>query len=287
MPCRSASASLPVAIWNSSLRRDQRGHRGRRRAVHPDLAVPVQRHEPPRGVDDRVHHGQVEPVALGDRTPVVDAGAAQRIGADADAGRPDRVEVHHVGQVVDVGAQEVVRAARRPGPGRSGTRRTPLSPARSSSLARSAIQPVASVSAGPPFGGLYLKPPSRGGLCDGVTTMPSARPASVVPAVVRRGSRGRPPAWGCTGRRRRPAPVTPLAASTSSAVAQAGSDRPWVSRPTNSGPSKPCAARYSQMAWVVARMCASLNAASRLEPAVPGRAERDLLATSAGSGSSV
>src|SRR5450759_5121997 len=34
---------------------------------------------------------------------------------------------------------------------------------------------VASVSAGPPFGGLYLKPPSRGGLCDGVTTMPSAR----------------------------------------------------------------------------------------------------------------
>ncbi len=31
------------------------------------------------------------------------------------------------------------------------------------------------VSAGPPLGGLYLKPPSRGGLCDGVTTIPSAR----------------------------------------------------------------------------------------------------------------
>ncbi len=47
-----------------------------------------------------------------------------------------------------------------------------------SAFARSAIQPVASVSAGPPFGGLYLNPPSRGGLWDGVTTMPSARPGS-------------------------------------------------------------------------------------------------------------
>ena len=44
----------------------------------------------------------------------------------------------------------------------------------SSSFARLAIAEVASVSAGPPCGGLYLKPPSRGGLCDGVTTMPSA-----------------------------------------------------------------------------------------------------------------
>ncbi len=43
-------------------------------------------------------------------------------------------------------------------------------------LARSAMTLVASVSAGPPCGGLYLKPPSEGGLCDGVTTMPSARP---------------------------------------------------------------------------------------------------------------
>ena len=31
--------------------------------------------------------------------------------------------------------------------------------------------------AGPPWGGLYLKPPSSGGLCEGVTMMPSARPA--------------------------------------------------------------------------------------------------------------
>ena len=117
----------------------------------------------------------------------------------------------------------------------SGTRRTPLRPARSSSLARAAITPVASVSAGPPVGGLYLKPPSRGGLCDGVTTMPSARPV-VLPRLAAR------IAWltAGVGVYRSPAStstVTSLAASTSSAVAQAGSERPWVSRPTNSGPS--------------------------------------------------
>ena len=33
---------------------------------------------------------------------------------------------------------------------------------------------VTSVSAGPPFGGLYLNPPSCGGLCEGVITIPSA-----------------------------------------------------------------------------------------------------------------
>ncbi len=44
-----------------------------------------------------------------------------------------------------------------------------------SSLARFSIHLVAVVSAGPPLGGLYLKPPSSGGLWEGVMTMPSAR----------------------------------------------------------------------------------------------------------------
>ena len=64
-----------------------------------------------------------------------------------------------------------------------GTRRTPSRPASRSRLASSWIQLVTSVSAGPPLGGLYLKPPSSGGLCDGVTTMPSAS-RSLATAVV-------------------------------------------------------------------------------------------------------
>jgi hypothetical protein len=69
----------------------------------------------------------------------------------------------------------------------NGTRSTSPRPARMSSLARAAITEVASVSAGPPCGGLYLKPPSEGGLCEGVTTMPSARPEPLVrPPLARR-----------------------------------------------------------------------------------------------------
>ena len=58
-----------------------------------------------------------------------------------------------------------------------GIRFTSARPPSRISFARPAICAVASESAGPPFGGLYLKPPSRGGLWLGVTTMPSARPS--------------------------------------------------------------------------------------------------------------
>src|SRR5690625_6876804 len=59
-------------------------------------------------------------------------------------------------------------------------RATALTPEARSSFARPAIHSVSSVSAGPPWGGLYLKPPSRGGLCEGVITIPSAKPGPVV-----------------------------------------------------------------------------------------------------------
>ncbi len=55
-----------------------------------------------------------------------------------------------------------------------GMRRTPFSSASRNVFATAWIESVTSRPAGPPCGGLYLKPPSRGGLCEGVTTMPSA-----------------------------------------------------------------------------------------------------------------
>ena len=58
----------------------------------------------------------------------------------------------------------------------NGRRLIPPVPVRSSSLARSWMALVVAVSAGPPSGGLYLKPPSQGGLWEGVMTTPSARP---------------------------------------------------------------------------------------------------------------
>ena len=62
---------------------------------------------------------------------------------------------------------------------------------------------------------------------------------------------------------------TPFAASTSSAVRCAGAETAWVSFPIYSGPSIPCPRRYSQMACVMARMCASLNVPCSGEPRCP------------------
>ncbi|MPM84089.1 hypothetical protein SDC9_131160 [bioreactor metagenome] len=86
----------PVAVA------DQRRHRVRGGAVHPDLAVGVQRHEPPGRVHHGVDHREVQTEVLGDVLPVLHRGAAHRVGPDPDSGGPDRVEVDDVGEVVAV-----------------------------------------------------------------------------------------------------------------------------------------------------------------------------------------
>src|SRR3954449_7804114 len=70
----------------------------------------------------------------------------------------------------------------------SGTRRTPARPVSSNSLARAAMAPVASGSAGPPCGGVDLKPPSRGGGgAGGSAGRRVVLEAAVARGVVRRG----------------------------------------------------------------------------------------------------
>ena len=137
----------------------------------------------------------------------------------------------------------------------------------SNSFARASTAFVMSLSAGPPCGGLYLKPPSRGGLCDGVMTMPSASAARFAPdaalnAMIARDSAGVGVYWpsACTR------VSTPFAARTSSAVRSAGAEAACVSAPRNSGPVMPARARCSQIACVIARMCASLKAPSSGAP---------------------
>ena len=152
----------------------------------------------------------------------------------------DRVELQNGREVVDVDATEVVAVRRvgRRAPVAARSARRPRLPSTSSSLARPAIHPVASVSAGPPCGGLYLKPPSRGGLCDGVTTIPSASPEPARrPALWRRiacdsAGVGVYPSCGVDQHRDVVGGEHLEGWSPS-----AGSDRAWVSRPRNSGPS--------------------------------------------------
>jgi len=62
----------------------------------------------PARVDLGVHDRQVQPVPLRDRAPVGNRCAAERVGADADVGRPDRVHADDRRQVLDVVAHEVV-----------------------------------------------------------------------------------------------------------------------------------------------------------------------------------
>src|SRR5271169_5050982 len=109
------------------------------------------------------------------------------------------------------------------------------------SLARFWIQLVAVVSAGPPLGGLYLKPPSSGGLWEGVMTMPSAQGTCRVRLHTRM-------ACEITGVGVTPSSFwmmvsTLLAARTSSAEHCAGEDRACVSFPMYRGPVIPCALR--------------------------------------------
>src|SRR5215471_11518494 len=98
VPCRDRELVLPA---------DQAGHRERGGAVHPDLAVPVQGHEPERRVRLRVDDGQVEAIALADLAPVRDARPAQRVGTDAYPGAGDRGQADHTLQRRHVVVEEI------------------------------------------------------------------------------------------------------------------------------------------------------------------------------------
>ena len=130
-----------------------------------------------RRIEHRVHDVDVQAVDVVDRLPVGQRRAAERIDAQREAAalesRPCRRRWPDRGHRA---ARDLRDEWSRPSaPPPIGTRLTPALPSLSRSFARSSIQRVTSVSAGPPSSGLYLKPPSSGGLCDGVMTMPSAR----------------------------------------------------------------------------------------------------------------
>ena len=64
-----------------------------------------------REIDDGIDDGEIELVALGDGVPEMDGGAAERVGADAEAGGADGFHVDDGGEVVDVRLDEVSRRA--------------------------------------------------------------------------------------------------------------------------------------------------------------------------------
>ena len=85
--------------------RHHAGHGMDRRGIHADLAVPVERHETESRIDRRVHDLEVQLVALADGGPVRHAGSAERVDAELQPARPDRLEVHDRGEVADVAVE--------------------------------------------------------------------------------------------------------------------------------------------------------------------------------------
>src|SRR5690606_833282 len=77
---------------------------------------------------------------------------------------------------------------------------------------------------------------------------------------------------------------TPLAASTSSALSNAGCESACVSMPMNSGPPIARSRRRSQIACVIASTCASLNVPSSEEPRWPEVPKRTRSPATAASG---
>ena len=73
-----------------------------RRGIHADLAVVVDCHETPGGVDLRADHADVQTVLLVDERPVVHRGAAERVDAQTHAGVSNDIEVDDVLQVVHI-----------------------------------------------------------------------------------------------------------------------------------------------------------------------------------------
>ena len=102
MPCRSASVSLAKATSNLSRMPDQPRHRVGRRAVHPDLAVPIHRHEAECRVDGVADDIGGETIALDDRLPVMHAAPPSGSIPILTPEAADRFHVDDVGEVGDI-----------------------------------------------------------------------------------------------------------------------------------------------------------------------------------------
>lgn len=90
------------------LKADEACHGVWGRAVHADLAVLVDTHEAESLVGMVVDDSEFELVFFGDARPEGEAGAAEGVGADIDAGLADGLHVEDVFEVVDIGGDVVM-----------------------------------------------------------------------------------------------------------------------------------------------------------------------------------
>src|SRR5258705_7231299 len=120
----AAYNSVPIGVGvarkghvESLLETDHACHCISRRRVHPDLAVPIDRHEVKRRIDDVVHDLQIESVALGNRIPVSHARAAQWIHTEANFALADYLKIDHRVKIIYIGIEVLIRMYGRSSPG--------------------------------------------------------------------------------------------------------------------------------------------------------------------------
>ena len=78
-----------------------------RARVHTNLAVVIDGHEAPLGVNSWVDHFEVDAILFSDCWPVVDGSATQRVDTQAHSGVTNSVEVDDVFQVIHIVLAEV------------------------------------------------------------------------------------------------------------------------------------------------------------------------------------
>ena len=219
----------------------------------------IHRHETEPPVHLGVHDGEVEAVTLLDRLPVGNDAPPSGSMRRAHARRLDGRHVNHLAERRHVGRDEIVlmRVARLERgfvaealhifvAAAQEFVRAILHPARDVRVRRAAV------------GGIVFEATVPGGLCDGVMTMPSAMtvgaPAIVSEDRVRNRRRGRETIVALDER------LDAVGREHFERGALCcGGRRVRILCRCKSGPEIPLPLRYSQMACVVARMCASVN----------------------------
>ena len=78
-------------------------HGVRRRRIHANFAVPIDRHKSKRWINGLVHHCQIETVPLGDHRPIINTRASEWVNAKRNLGIADRRHIDHILEITDVG----------------------------------------------------------------------------------------------------------------------------------------------------------------------------------------
>ena len=97
----------------SILQVDQPGHSVRARAIHPNPAVMIDRHEGKCGINREIYDRDIQSVDGVDRFPISEGGSAQRVNRQSEARIANGVHVDDILQILHVGQHQIFLASGR------------------------------------------------------------------------------------------------------------------------------------------------------------------------------